>query len=103
MVIITRSTNTHPAFMPNARKKDTSLAGAYIPSEQDFALAKLALKKGYPDKASFIRALYDAVLNEDLAALDELASQAPRDPQSDGDSQNHNGHSPASSVGRRRR
>jgi hypothetical protein len=48
--------------MPNARKKGTKLAGAYISDEKDDALTQLALKKGYPDKAAFLRALYDEAL-----------------------------------------
>lgn len=48
--------------MPNQRKKGSKLAGAYIESEKDKALEKLAKQKGYPDKASFIRAIYDAVI-----------------------------------------
>jgi hypothetical protein len=50
--------------MPSARKKGTTLAGAYISDEKDEALAKLALKKGYPNKAAFLRALYDEALDK---------------------------------------
>lgn len=48
--------------MPNQRKKGSKLAGAYIDEKKDQALEKLAKEKGYPDKASFIRAIYDAVI-----------------------------------------
>lgn len=48
--------------MPSARKKGTKLAGAYIEDAKDEALAKLAAEQGYPDKATFIRALFDAAL-----------------------------------------
>lgn len=48
--------------MPNKRQKGLKLAGAYVEEKKDKALAKLAKEKGYPDKAAFIRALYDAAL-----------------------------------------
>lgn len=48
--------------MPNARKEGTKLAGAYIEDTKDAALAKLAAERGFPDKAAFIRALFDEAL-----------------------------------------
>ena len=45
--------------MPNQRQPGTKLAGAYISAEKDGALAKLAAKKGYANKAEFIRSLFD--------------------------------------------
>jgi hypothetical protein len=48
--------------MPNQRKKGTALAGAYIDDKKDKALEKLAKEKGYPNKAAYIRAIYDAVI-----------------------------------------
>ena len=48
--------------MPNQRKAGLKLAGAYIDPEKDEALAAMARKLGYPDKAAFIRALYDTAL-----------------------------------------
>lgn len=48
--------------MPSARKKGTKLAGAYIEDAKDEALARLAVEQGYPDKAAFIRALFDAAI-----------------------------------------
>lgn len=50
--------------MPNQRQSGTKLAGAYISAEKDDALAKLAVQKGYPSKAEYIRALYEAALAE---------------------------------------
>ena len=54
--------------MANQRQKGTKLAGAFIADEKDSALAELARKKGYENKAAFIRALFDAVLEEDQAS-----------------------------------
>lgn len=48
--------------MPNQRQPGIKLAGAYISAEKDDALAKLAAKKGYANKAEFIRALFDDAL-----------------------------------------
>lgn len=56
--------------MPNQRQSGTKLAGAYISAEKDEALAQLAAQKGYPSKAEYIRALYEA-------ALAEAATQSP--------------------------
>lgn len=53
--------------MPSQRQKGTKLAGAYITDDKDDALAALAAKKGFANKAEFIRALYDAALEEDTA------------------------------------
>ena len=50
--------------MPNARQKGTKLAGAYISTEKDAALLKLAIRSGYPDKAAYLRALYDKALED---------------------------------------
>lgn len=50
--------------MPNARKEGTKLAGAYIDDEKDAALARLAAQRGFPDKASFIRALFDEAIKQ---------------------------------------
>lgn len=52
--------------MPNQRQLGTKLAGAYISAEKDDALAKLAVKKGYANKAEFIRSLFDDALAEDI-------------------------------------
>ena len=49
--------------MPNARRPGTKLAGAYIEQEKDAALTRLAVERGFADKASFIRALFDDALN----------------------------------------
>ncbi len=57
--------------MPNQRQSGTKLAGAYISAEKDEALARLAVQKGYPSKADFLRALYEAALAE------EAATQSP--------------------------
>jgi hypothetical protein len=62
--------------MPSARKKGTKLAGAYIESEKDAALARLAKKRGFADKAAFLRALYDAALASDPARLPKSGSSA---------------------------
>jgi Arc/MetJ-type ribon-helix-helix transcriptional regulator len=59
--------------MPNQRQLGTKLAGAYISAKKDDALAKLAAKKGYANKAEFIRDLFDAALAED--------KQRPKRPQ----------------------
>lgn len=50
--------------MPNQRKEGTKLAGAYIDPTKDAALAAKAKRLGYPDKASYLRALFDAALEE---------------------------------------
>jgi hypothetical protein len=50
--------------MPNKRMQGTKLAGAYIPDQKDEALAALAAKKGYSNKAEFIRALFESALAE---------------------------------------
>ena len=50
--------------MPNKRMQGTKLAGAYIPDQKDEALAALAAKKGYSNKAEFIRALFETALEE---------------------------------------
>ncbi len=50
--------------MPNQRQSGTKLAGAYISAEKDEALARLAVQKGYTNKAEYIRALYEAALSE---------------------------------------
>ena len=50
--------------MPNQRQSGTKLAGAYISAEKDDALARLAVEKGYPNKAEYIRALFEAALVE---------------------------------------
>ncbi len=50
--------------MPNQRQPGTKLAGAYISTEKDEALAKLAALKGYANKAEFIRFLFDDPLLE---------------------------------------
>jgi len=50
--------------MPNQRKPGTKLAGAYISAEKDEALTKLAVQKGYANKAEFIRVLFDDALAE---------------------------------------
>jgi hypothetical protein len=47
--------------MSNQRKKGTKLAGAYIPAKKDAALAKLAKAKGFPNKAAFLRAVFNAI------------------------------------------
>ena len=52
------------ANMPNQRQSGTKLAGAYISAVKDAALAKLAVQKGYANKAEFIRALFDNALAE---------------------------------------
>ena len=51
--------------MPNSRKQGTKLAGAYIDDEKDASLARLAKANGFPDKAAFIRALFDKVIEQD--------------------------------------
>lgn len=74
-MLITR--NTFPPFfinMPNQRQIGTKLAGAYISAEKDEALARLAVEKGYTNKAEYIRALYDAALRE---ATTTVAEQPP--------------------------
>jgi hypothetical protein len=59
--------------MPNQRQSGTKLAGAYISAEKDEALAQLATAKGYANKAEYIRALYDAALNEAGTRVGEAA------------------------------
>jgi hypothetical protein len=54
--------------MPNQRQPGTKLAGAYITTEKDEALANLAAQKGYSNKAEFIRALFDNALSENEPA-----------------------------------
>ncbi len=73
-MVITTPDTEHPITMPNARKKGTKLAGAYIEDEKDAALARLAKKRGFPDKAAFLRALYDAALASDSAPLPKSKS-----------------------------
>lgn len=60
-----------PAFtiMPNQRQPGTKLAGAYISAEKDKALAEIAAQKGYANKAEFIRALFDAAIEENEQIL----------------------------------
>ena len=55
--------------MPNQRQPGTKLAGAYISAEKDEALAKLAVQKGYANKAEFIRVLFDEAIAENEQAL----------------------------------
>ena len=70
--------------MPNQRQSGTKLAGAYISEEKDNALARLAEQKGYPNKAEFIRALYEAALAEQLkqspTKARSAAATAPKAP-----------------------
>ena len=73
-MLITRHTQSPfptPTTMPNQRQSGTKLAGAYISAEKDEALAQIALQKGYANKAEYIRALYDAALNESAARVAE--------------------------------
>jgi hypothetical protein len=64
--------------MPNQRLSGTKLAGAYISEEKDQALARIALQKGYPNKAEYIRALYDAALAEALTQSPTKARSAAK-------------------------
>lgn len=64
--------------MPNQRQSGTKLAGAYISEEKDEALARLAEQKGYPNKAEFIRALYEAALGEALKQSPTKARSAAK-------------------------
>ncbi len=64
--------------MPNQRQSGTKLAGAYISEEKDEALSRLATEKGYPNKAEYIRALYDAALAEALTQSPTKARSAAR-------------------------
>jgi hypothetical protein len=52
--------------MPNARKKGLKLAGAFVEDEIDKALVKLARKHGFPDKASYLRDLFDKALQAEV-------------------------------------
>jgi hypothetical protein len=65
--------------MPNARKKGTKLAGAYIEEEKYAALARLAKKRGYPDKAAYIRVLLDEALASEAAPLPKSGSSATKE------------------------
>ena len=64
--------------MPSQRQKGTKLAGAYVPDETDAALAALAKKKGFDNKADFLRALYDAAIEEDSTQESTSLRSAPR-------------------------
>lgn len=64
--------------MPNQRQSGTKLAGAYISEEKDNALAALAAQKGYPNKAEYIRALYEAALAEHLTQSPTKARSAAK-------------------------
>jgi hypothetical protein len=55
--------------MPNQRQPGTKLAGAYISAEKDEALTKLAVQKGYANKAEFIRFLFDEAIAENEQTL----------------------------------
>lgn len=55
--------------MPNQRQAGTKLAGAYISADKDKALAEIAALKGYENKAEFLRALFDAAIEENESAL----------------------------------
>ena len=66
--------------MPNQRQSGTKLAGAYISAEKDEALAHIAVQKGYANKAEYIRALYDAALNESAALVAEQPPPRRRQP-----------------------
>ena len=55
--------------MPNQRQAGTKLAGAYISADKDKALAEIAALKGYENKADFLRALFDAAIEENESAL----------------------------------
>ena len=72
--------------MPNQRQSGTKLAGAYISAEKDEALARLAVEKGYTNKAEYIRALYDAALHEATAKVAEQPApplkRSPKKPRS---------------------
>lgn len=64
--------------MPSARKKDTKLAGAYIPDEKDKELARIAEELGYPDKASYIRALFDEAIASQSPKLENTSAKGKR-------------------------
>ncbi|WP_395753784.1 hypothetical protein [Prosthecobacter sp.] len=64
--------------MPNQRQSGTKLAGAYISEEKDEALARIAAQKGYPNKAEYIRALFDAALAEALTQSPRKARKAAK-------------------------
>ena len=49
-------------YMPNKRKQDTKLAGAYIENKKNVLLHKLAVEKGFENKAAYLRYLYDQAL-----------------------------------------
>lgn len=50
--------------MPNQRKEGSKLAGAYVPGEQDAALAKIASDLGFENKAAYLRALFEKAVEE---------------------------------------
>lgn len=59
--------------MPNQRQPGTKLAGAYISTNKDKALAEIAAQKGYANKAEFIRFLFDEAIAEKAALLRNTA------------------------------
>ena len=50
--------------MPNQRKEGSKLAGAYVPGEQDAALAKIAEDLGFENKAAYLRALFEQAIKD---------------------------------------
>jgi len=66
---LTRQSTNSFTDMPNQRQPGTKLAGAYISTEKDAALAKIAAQKGYANKAEFIRVLFDDAIAKSAPAL----------------------------------
>ncbi|MHC4377595.1 MAG: hypothetical protein ACYS26_13420 [Planctomycetota bacterium] len=60
--------------MPNQRKEGTKLIGAYVEDETDHAFIRLALKKGFPNRADYLRHLIDREICSEATRIAEAAA-----------------------------